>query len=339
MPELRKDPIVNRWVIIASERARRPLDAAQWGPPPDRRPGICPFCPGQESRTPPEILAYRPHDGPASRRDAPGWSLRVFPNKFPALIVEGDLDRRGEGVYDRMHGVGAHEVIVETPEHGKPFAQLDEAHMASVFHAMRDRMSDLSRDMRFRYVMVFKNHGRAAGATLTHSHSQLIALPIVPKVVVEEMEGAREYHRWKERCVFCDIWRQEVKERERLVYENGEFVVIEPYAPRFPFETWVLPRRHRSTFEDVGREEMLLLANAMRTALRKLDVALDGAPYNFMLHTSPFPERHNPAYHWHIEIMPTLSQVAGFEWGSGFYINPTPPEEAARYLRDVELTP
>jgi UDPglucose--hexose-1-phosphate uridylyltransferase len=335
MPELRKDPIVGRWVIIATERARRPLDFKVDRDPP--RAGLCPFCPGQEDRTPPEILAYRPADGPSARPNVPGWSLRVFPNKFPALMVEGNLDREGDGVYDRMNGVGAHEVIVETPDHTRSFAELSEPEIENLLWAYRDRMLDLKKDTRLRYVMVFKNHGSAAGASLEHSHSQLIALPIVPKNVTEEMKGALDYFNYKERCVFCDIARQEVQEKVRLVYENTEFIVIEPYAPKFPFETWVLPRAHRSAYEDCQRHEYAGLANALRVALRKLHYALDDPPYNFILHTSPVQEKDNLHYHWHIEIMPTLSKVAGFEWGSGFYINPTPPEEAARFLRELDV--
>jgi UDPglucose--hexose-1-phosphate uridylyltransferase len=334
MPELRKDPIVNRWVIIASDRARRPTDFQIERDAP--RAGLCPFCPGQEDKTPSEVLAYRPADGPAARRDAPGWSLRVFPNKFPALMIEGDLDRQGEGVYDRMNGVGAHEVLVETPDHQKSFASLSEPEIENVFSAYRDRLNDLRQDIRFKYIMVFKNHGSAAGASLEHSHSQLIALPVVPKTVSEEIEGALAYWQFKERCVFCDIVRQESNTRTRLVYENNEFVVIEPYAPKFPFETWVMPRHHRASYQDTTRYQRAALANAMRVALRKLHVALDDPPYNFILHTAPFSQPDSPHYHWHIEIMPTLGKVAGFEWGSGFYINPTPPEEAARFLREID---
>jgi UDPglucose--hexose-1-phosphate uridylyltransferase len=333
MPELRKDPIVGRWVIIATERGRRPIEPP---PPEPPRQGLCPFCPGQEDKTPPEVLAYRPPDGPAARRDAPGWSVRVFPNKFPALVIEGDLDRAGEGVYDRMNGIGAHEVIVETPDHTRAFAALAQLEIESVLQAFRDRIDDLKRDRRFKYVMIFKNQGAPAGASVDHGHTQLIALPVVPKNVAEEMEGARLYHQFKERCVFCDIVRQEVRERARLVYENDGYVVVEPYAPKFPFETWVLPRRHRAAFENVPREEYGALADALKVGLGKLRAALDDPPYNFILHSAPFDEQESPSYHWHIEIMPTLGRVAGFEWGSGFYINPTPPEEAARFLRELE---
>lgn len=330
MSELRKDPIVDRWVIIAPERARRPADLPRWAEPTPM--AVCPFCPGHEGKTPPELYARR-NDG---RRDAPGWSLRVFPNKYPALMIEGGLDPEGHGVFDRMNGVGAHEVVVETPNHDKRLADLSMDEVEAVVTAYRDRMLDLKRDTRFRYVMVFKNEGASAGATLEHSHSQLIALPTVPKNVSDEMRGALNYYRYKERCVFCDIVRQEQSERVRLIYENSEFLVISPYASRGPFETWVLPRRHRASFEHGHRGELSALADALGVTLRKLRRALDNAPYNYMLHSSPFRDEGNPHYHWHIEIMPTLGKVAGFEWGSGFYINTTPPEEAARFLRELE---
>ncbi len=336
MPELRRDPIVGRWVIISTDRARRPLELPPQPPP--QPAGVCPFCPGHEGATPREVLAYRPENSRAP--NTPGWTLRVFPNRSPALMVEGDLDRRGHGLYDSMNGVGAHEVIVETPDHNRTFADLDEREIADVLSAYRERMIDLHRDFRLRYVMIFKNHGVAAGATMSHSHSQLIALPVVPRIVAEEMKGAREYYDYKERCVFCDIVRQDLEAPladSRVVYQNDAFLVVEPYAPKFPFETWVLPRRHRSSFADCSRDEYALLGNAMRTALGKLRIALDDPPYNFMLHTAPLGEPEHPHYHWHLEIMPTLGRVAGFEWGSGFYINPTAPEEAARFLRSIEL--
>ncbi len=330
MPELRRDPIVGRWVIIATERAKRPHDFAVEQVA--ERPGVCPFCYGQENMTPPEILAYR--EG-ATAKNAPGWKVRVVPNRFPALMIEGDLGRKGEGLYDRMNGIGAHEVIIETPDHHRGMADLDDAEIERVFWAFRDRMIDLKKDPRFRYVMIFKNHGVAAGASLDHSHSQLIALPVVPKNVTEEMKGALEYYNYKERCVFCDIVHQELADGRRMIYENAEFVVVAPFAPKFPFETWILPKSHESAFEACRKNSYALLANAFRTALRKLHRGLDNPPYNFMLHTSPMLEPVCAHYHWHIEIIPILTKVAGFEWGSGFYINAVPPEDAAKFLRET----
>ncbi len=335
MPELRKDPIVDRWVIIATDRARRPQDYAI-----DRelpRAGICPFCPGQESKTPPELLARRPSDGPSSRPNAPGWSLRAFPNKFPALKVEGTLNREGDGPYDRMNGVGAHEVIVETPDHNRKLSQLSIAEMEHVLSAYRDRILDLKRDTRFRYVMVFRNYGRAAGASVEHPHSQLIALPVVPTTVTRELAGAKAHYDFKERCVYCDIVHKEHRDKSRVIHDNGEQLVIAPYASRFPFETWIIPRSHRAAFENATADELRSLAEALKTALAKLERGLDDPPYNITLHTSPFSVGEVAHYHYHIQIMPSLSTPAGFEWGSGFHINSTPPEEAARFLRDVQL--
>ena len=333
MPELRRDPIVGRWVIVATERAQRPSDFHIEREPP--RAGPCPFCPGREGHTPSEVLAYRPSTGEGARHNGPGWSVRVFPNKYPALKIEGDLERAGEGIYDWMQGIGAHEVIVETADHARQLHSLDAAEIARVLEAWRDRMVDLANDRRFRYVQVFKNHGAIAGATIDHSHSQLIALPTVPKHVADEIKGARDYFDLKERCIFCDIVRQELQQRTRVICDNPDFVVIAPYASRSPFETWIVPRRHRVNYQDCSVEELASLAGVLRTTLRKLNRALDDPPYNLYLHTVPLHERETPYYHWHIEIVPTLTRPAGFELGSGFYINPTPPEDAARFLADL----
>jgi len=332
LPELRKDPITGRWVIISTDRARRPTDfVRERAAFPASR--ICPFCPGMETKTPPEILAYRESGQPNS----PGWLLRVVANKFPALRVEGDLNKQGEGLYDRMNGVGAHEVIVETPEHNTSLSQMSEKQVADVFFAFRDRMIDLRRDVRLRYVIAFKNHGAAAGATLEHPHSQLIALPVVPKRVQEELEGARRYYSFRERCIYCDILQQELQGRERIVFESDHFIVIAPFASRFPFESWIVPRRHNAHFEVAEPAVIQNLGWVARTVLRKIDKALEQPPYNFMLHTAPLQEGPLDHYHWHLEVIPKLTKVAGFEWGTGFYINPTPPEEAAQFLRDIGL--
>lgn len=333
MPELRKDPITGRWVIIATDRVRRPSDFARETV---RIHGgrFCPFCPGNELKTPPEVLAYR-HSGSANQ---PGWSVRVVPNKFPALRVEGNIERQGEGMYDKMDGVGAHEVIIESPDHMLPLADLPEKQLESVLWAFRDRSLDLKRDIRLRYILFFKNHGEAAGATLEHSHSQLIALPVVPKRVQEEIDGAKRYHDFKERCVYCDMVRQDAESGTRVVLETEQFLAVCPYAPRFPFETWIVPRRHSSHFETADAPLLENLAWVMRTLIRKVDKVLERPPYNFVLHTAPIHEAQMVHYHWHLEVIPKLTKVAGFEWGTGFYLNPTPPEEAARFLRDAGLS-
>ena len=332
MPELRKDAVTGRWVIISTERKKRPSDFRL------ERPAVigeqfCPFCTGREQMTPPEVLAFRNGSAP----NTAGWDLRVVPNKFPALQVEGTLDRQGEGLFDRMNGIGAHEVIIETPDHGKMLATMSEAEIERVLWAFRERIVDLKRDIRFRYILIFKNHGAAAGATLEHSHSQLIALPIVPDFVREEIEGARHHFAAKERCVFCDIIRQEVTAGLRVIHENADIVALSPYAPRFPFETWLLPRNHFARFEDTQRQVYESLARMLKTVLMRMNKALEFPDYNLIIHNSPFSESQaNDYYHWHVELMPKLARTAGFEWGTGFYINPTSPEEATQVLRNAK---
>jgi UDPglucose--hexose-1-phosphate uridylyltransferase len=341
LPELRKDPIVGRWVIISTDRAKRPTDFAREQN--KLRGGFCPFCYGNESKTPPEILAYRPsqNGGSPAAKDSPGWTVRVVPNKFPALGIEGNLNRRAEGMFDRMNGIGAHEVIIETPDHVASLATMKERRVEDSLWAFRDRILDLKQDKRFKYILIFKNHGEAAGASLEHPHSQLIALPILPKQVVEELEGAKQYYIYKERCVFCDVIRQELDNGIRIVGENEQFVTMAPYAPRFPFETWILPKRHESAFENSSSAMFEDLAKALKSLLAKAYNVLDNPAYNLVIHTSPVQDPFNEHYHWHIEFMPKLTKTAGFEWGTGFYINPTPPEEAAKFLREgsVETQP
>ncbi len=332
MPELRKDPIIGRWVIISSERGKRPTDFQE--DKPRKKGGFCPFDPGNEHTTPPEILAYR-ENGTAPNTQ--GWNLRVVANKFPALQIEGDLNKQGEGLFDKMNGIGAHEVIIETPLHDATLSTMPTKDVENVLWAYRDRILDLKKDLRFQYILIFKNEGEAAGASLEHSHSQLIALPIVPKRVKEEMDGSRQYYEYKERCVFCDIIRQELNSGVRVVSENKDFVALEPFTPRFPFETWIMPKQHGSKFEETKTQQFQTLAEILQSTIRRLDKILNMPPYNYILHTAPFRDPESDYYHWHIEIMPKLTKVAGFEWGSGFYINPTAPEEAAKFLREAKI--
>ncbi|MDH5298614.1 MAG: galactose-1-phosphate uridylyltransferase, partial [Desulfobulbaceae bacterium] len=296
--------------------------------------GFCPLCPGNENTTPPEVLGYgRPNPAP----NTPGWSLRVVPNKYPALVIEGELDKAGEGLYDKMNGIGAHEVLIDTPNHAEAFSQLSPDRMIQVFWAFRDRLVDLSRDPRFRYVMIFKNFGRAAGASLEHSHSQLVALPILPRMIVSELEGSLSYYKYKERCIFCDIIRQELALDLRVVCKNDHFITITPWAPRSPFEMWVLPIRHTSSFTTMDDASFEALAEIFSETMRRLDACIPNVPYNFVLHGAPLRSQPLDHFHWHFEIMPKLTTMAGFEWGSGFYINPTPPEDAARFLKEAKV--
>lgn len=330
MSELRKDPIIGRWVIISKERGKRPTDFQ----PIQKKSKIkfCPFCEGNEDKTPPEITAIRNGN---SLPNTPGWKIRVVPNKYPALRVEGNLDRRGNGIYDLMEGIGAHEIIIETPEHEKDLVELDLNHIRDIFFMFRNRILDLKNDRRLKYVMAFKNHGMEAGASLEHSHSQLIATPVVPKRVHEEMEGSLKYFQFKERCIFCDMIYQEIKENERLVLNDEYFITIEPFASRFPFETWILPKRHISNFEDTPDDMFLNLAAVFKETMSRINRAVKSPPYNFLIHSAPLQQNGIEYYHWHIEIIPKLTHLAGFEKGTGFYINPTAPEDAADYLRNL----
>ena len=332
MPELRKDPVIGRWVIIAAERGKRPSDFTSQ--PTEPVGGFCPFCEGNEDKTPPEIRALR---APGSLANKRGWSLRVVPNKFPALQIEGSLDKRGEGIYDRMNGVGAHEVIIETPKHLVTLTGLSVAEIELILWAYRERLADLKRDHRFTYGMVFKNVGRPAGASLEHTHSQIIVLPTAPRTVADEMRGGRQFHDFRGRCIFCDIVRQEIETGSRVVYECDQFVAFEAYAARSPFETWIVPKAHMSHYEDIPRPVATALARCLKTTLLKIETALNRPAYNYIMHTTPFDLGDAEHYHWHIEVIPRLTRVAGFEWGTGFYINPVPPESAAEFLRDTEV--
>ena len=343
MPELRHDPIQRRWIIIATERARRPTDFSH-EPASVTEVSFDPFAPGNEDKTPPETFAFRKK---GTDPNTPGWKVRVVSNKFPALMIEGDLAREGVGLYDKMNGVGAHEVIIESPDLPETFATMKLPQLTLVMQAYRERINDLMKDQRFRYVLIFKNHGSDAGASLAHPHTQIIATPITPKTVALELDSARSYYYVKERCIFCDLMKQELEDGSRIVMANEHFVVYCPYASRFPFEMMLLPRQHHHKFGDSSDELLGHMASTLQEILARLSKALDDPPYNFMLHTAPnvnVPARRANYWdtlpfdwHWHLEIIPRVTKTAGFEWGTGFYINPVPPENAAKFLREVEI--
>ena len=332
MPDLRKDPIVGRWVIIATDRAKRPYDFKHESR--TVKGSFCPFCEGNEDATPQEILAYRdPHSSP----NESGWRVRVVPNKFPALQVEGELDKRGDGIYDLMNGVGAHEVIIECPQHEMQLAHLPVENIREVLWIYRNRLVDLKKDPRLVHGLIFKNVGAPAGASLDHSHSQLIVTPVVSITVWEEMTGSLEFYNFRGRCIYCDLIQQELAADSRVVLDTPNFLVVCPFASRFPFETWILPKQHSSHYENIPRQSVEEMGMVLRSILLKLEIALGDPPYNYIIHTSPFDANELPHYHWHLEIFPRLTRVAGFEWGSGFYINPVLPEQAAEFLREIEI--
>lgn len=331
MPQLRKDPVTSRWIIVQSEHPMAPGDYRI--EPHARSSRACPFCPGNEGMTPPEIVSYgrkgiqKPGTGP--------WQVRVVPNKFPALRIEEPLDKMAIGVYDRIGGFGAHEIIIETPDHDHEIADQPLEQVVTLLRVYRDRCLDLRKDPRFKYVLIFKNFGAQAGASQEHPHSQLIALPIVPSRVMGEVKGAQKHFEHTDRCIFCDMMDQERAEHRLAVYENERFIAIEPFASRFPFETWILPREHQSTFEHTPDEHLIDLADALKTALFKIKALLNNPAYNFMIHSLPVHGREADSFHWQIEIIPQLTETSGFELGTGFYINPTPPEQAAEKLRGM----
>ncbi|MCG3175948.1 MAG: Galactose-1-phosphate uridylyltransferase [Candidatus Omnitrophica bacterium] len=331
MPQLRKDPVTSRWVIVQSERPLGPDDFKIEQQ--SRSSRACPFCPGNESMTPPEIVSYGRKG--AQKPGAGPWQVRVVPNKFPALRIEESLDKMALGVYDRIGGFGAHEVIIESPEHDREIADQPLEQVVTLLRVYRDRCLDLRKDPRFKYVLIFKNFGAQAGASQEHPHSQLIALPVVPSRVMGEVKGSQKHFEHTDRCIFCDMMDQERAEHRLAVYENERFIAIEPFASRFPYETWILPREHQSTFELTPEEHLTDLADALKTALYKIKTLLHNPPYNFMIHSLPIHGREEDSFHWQIEIIPQLTEVSGFELGTGFYINPTPPERAAEALRRV----
>lgn len=327
MSEFRHDDVTGRWVIIAPERAARPNDF-----PVERRKmvgGFCPFCEGHEDKTPPEVMAIRrPGAGP----NRPGWQVRVVPNRFPALQPEKGLEKSLTGVRDQMSGFGIHEVIIDTPKHVLSMCEIPPAEVRDALTAYRDRLQALKEDRRIEYGMLFKNVGVSAGATIEHSHTQLIGLPVIPDAVQVELDQARRFHRSKGACVFCRMIEEEVKAGARVAASSEHFVAITPFAARFPFETWILPRRHEANFELQAPETDGDLAQLMCSVLSRLDAALNRPAYNYLIHTAPFRKKVADHYHWHMEIIPSVTRAAGFEWGTGIYINPVAPESAAAFL-------
>ncbi len=328
MSELRKDPIVGRWVIVAANRAARPQDFEPAELKAKNSP--CPFCEGNEHHTPGEIAAVRE---PNSVVDRTGWRVRVVPNKYPALESEGEWVRKSDGLYDMMDGVGVHEVIIESPRHICSTSELSETELAEVLCVYRDRLVELKQDHRLAYGMVFKNVGQAAGASLEHLHAQLIATPIVPINVWEEMTGSLEFYNYRGRCVYCDMIGRELEQKKRIVFETSEFVALCPFASRFAYETWILPKTHSSRYENIDSAAAGELSGMLKGVIEMLENVLEKPAYNYIIHTAPFDTNEAGHYHWHIEIMPRTSKAAGFEWGTGFYINPVPPEEATTALR------
>jgi UDPglucose--hexose-1-phosphate uridylyltransferase len=332
MGEIRRDPVSGRWVIIATDRAARPRDFFV-----SRRrkeSGFCPFCEGNEDRTPPEIAAVRPGGGAPN---TPGWKVRVVPNKFPALRLDQQFVVQGSGLYQAVSGFGVHEVVIESADHVTSPTEMPPEDYRLVIETYRRRAALLGSDDRLAYVLIFKNVGVEAGASIEHSHSQLIAVPVMPKRVHEEMASCHEFFAERSECLFCDIIRQELDAGERVALESERFVVLSPYAARFPFELWLLPKEHEPHFYELSDESVSDLTDVLQETLARLEICLQEPPYNFAVHTAPVTGKNMGHFHWHVEVIPRVTEVAGFEWGTGFYINPMEPESAAEHLRGVPL--
>ena len=333
-PEFRRDPLHNHWVVFAPERQRRPQDFL---PATLQTTALDPFAEGNERLTPPEVYAVRKEK---TKPNEPGWRVRVVPNRYPAMRIEGSLEAAPVGLYDRLTGIGAHEVIIETPRGDTALEELSVGNIAEIFASYRERILDLNKDFRFQHIYIFKNVGASAGASLVHAHSQLVALPLVPPLVEGKLVRAREHFAAKQRSLFADIIHTERADGSRLVAENDGYVLFCPYASRFPFELAIFPKRHHSEFISCTTTELQDLAEVLRFALRRLNSVLEKPGYNLLLHMAPLHRPNNERfasarydYCWHLEIVPRFNSLAGFEIGLGAYINTVFPEEAARFLR------
>lgn len=341
MAEIRQDMVTGRRVIVATYRGRRPDSFISVAGESDHKQhekvpayvNDCPFCEGNESMTPPEKVAWR-DDGP---ENSPGWKLRVVPNKFPAAEITdrpaAPLQEWGE---QAVPAYGEHEVIIETPLHNRHPGAIPHEQMHLILACYRQRCMSLAENSSLRSVTIYRNHKKGGGVSVEHPHSQLIALPFIPSNITEELEGSRRYFQEKKRCAFCVMTDEEYHNGEHIIFENQHFISIAPYSSRLPFETWIMPKKHYSSFIDMSPDDLKPLAEIMNEVLGRLSFLLNDPPYNYYLHTAPFFTDSLPYYHWHLEIIPRLTTVAGFEMGSGVYINETVPEDSARYLKEIK---
>ena len=329
MPELRQDIVTGQWVVVATERAKRPTDFAK--PREATKPDDlekCPFCPGHEHMTPLEVLSVRPEDG---EPNTSGWQVRVFPNKYPAFAT-GEEVKPSTALSPRKPADGSHEVIVHSPDHCASLATMPAEEVELVLRVYRHRYQANCNDLHVKYVHIIVNHGRESGASLEHSHSQLFGVPLVPQLITEELEGARRHMDSTGECVFCRILSEELSACERVVASNREFVAIAPFASKLPFELWILPRRHQQSFDLIDDEQLAEFARMLREVLGSYYREFDNPPFNYYIHTAPCDGNVYPYYHWHLEVMPKLTTPGSFELGTEMMINITTPENAASFL-------
>jgi len=327
MPELRKDPTSSRWAIVSHERSKRPGDFHL--PTAEKKGGVCPFCEGNEALTPPESFSIRT-DG---NHDESGWKVRVVPNKFPALNKSLPTPKHDTGMYECISGYGMHEVIIDSTKHDADFCNLDIDDINNVILTYKNRIKAFKSDKNLKYAALFKNSGILAGASLEHAHSQIIAMPIIPRDIMDEINTSKQYRSDGNKCIFCDMLENEIKNKERIVTENKIFTAFCPYASRFPFEIWIAPKSHSTNFELIDKNASIMLSTIFKDVFEAYRNSLGDIPYNIIFHNSPFNCESEHDIHWHIEITPCLTYIAGFERGTGCYINPTPPEDATKALR------
>ena len=332
MTELRQNMATKEWVIIADERARRPDAYIEshthiTTEMQEAFDSNCPFCPGNEERD--LEIESMPAAGP--------WQTRVVYNKYPALARDGELARTYDGVHRRISGVGHHEIVVEHPVHNTTLALMTTDEIKYVLETFYNRGWSIRKDSRIEQIIYFKNHREPAGASLKHPHSQIIGLPVVPTDIRHRIEEARRYFDDNGECVFCVMMRDELQKKIRLVAENDHFVAFVLYAAPSPFHIWVLPRQHSVSFLYCQPDEIMGLADVVRLVLRKLYVGLHDPAYNLIIRSAPVKEISNDYLHWYVTLIPRLSRTAGFEMGSGMFINPALPEESAAFLREVKV--
>ena len=328
MNQLRKNPLNGEWVIIGDKIGGKTKFSYQ----------NCPFCPGQEEQTPPPIYQVCKPDG--------GWQVRVVPDKYPVMRIEGDLTKAGQGVLDWMNGIGAHEIIIESPEHASSMAGLAPEHIETILQAWQYRISDLKKDPRFQYILIFQNQGSQTGVFTTHPYSQLLATPFIPTMVKNELKSLKAYYERKERCLLCDLLKQELSLDKRVVLSDQDFVVIAPFASACSYELLILPRHHQYRFELENDSTIKNLAAILKTILQKLEKVFIAEPaFTLTVLTSPNEscEEANADqwktikedFHWHIKITPLLTNVSGLERGSGIHTNTISPEDATIRLKDL----
>lgn len=328
LTELRQDLVTGDWVVIATGRAKRPEEFAS-----KRRVQIeedsnqpCFFCHPEESEQEKDNLIYERSNG--------DWSLRVFPNKYPAFTRGRAPKHNEEGPYFSMDGTGYHELIV-TRDHHKQIAQLNVLEVAEIVDSFQDRYLDLMNKKSVNYIEIFHNHGKEAGASINHPHSQLMAIPVISPYVQSELDGAEKYYKNNKHCVYCSMIEWETEHKKRVIFENDDFLAYCPFSSRAAFEVWVLPKKHKPYFERTADKEKLALAEALQISINKIYKALEDPAYNFYIHTAPCDGKDYPHYHWHIEILPRTSIWAGFELSTGIEISTIQPEVAAEYLRKI----